>query len=141
MKNQKSFRVVVINPETKTVEEKLISNQFVLDTWYALIGNGCHLVTSATTLYDPINKVDNALLMDDEILLRFEDIRGAWKLANSQQVFFNTAVFAGCDEEGENCDSTMDADKLAADIVWLNREQALLEAEKIMVEPIKVISF
>lgn len=141
MKNQKSFRVVVINPETKTVEEKLISNQFVLDTWYALIGNDCRIVTSAMTIHDPMNKVDNSLLMDDEILLRFEDIRGAWKLANSPQVFFNTAVFAGSDEEGENCDSTMDADKLAANIVWLDMEQALDEAEKIMLEPIKIISF
>lgn len=141
MKNQKSCRVVVINPVTKTVNTAEIANQNVLESWYDLISNGCRIVTSAMTIHDPMNKVDNSLLMDDEILLRFDDIRGAWKLANSPQVFFNTAVFAGCDEEGENCDSTMDADRLAANIVWLDREQALVEAAKIMLEPIKIISF
>lgn len=141
MKKSNLSRVVVINPVTKTVNTAEISNQNTLKSWYDLISNGCRIVTSAMTIYDPMNKVDNSLLMDDEILLRFDDIQGAWKLANNPQVFFNTAVFAGCDEEGENCDSTMDAEKLAANIIWLDREQALVEAEKIMIEPIRVISF
>ena len=140
MTKPQSIRMVVINPETKTVSEVFIENNKTLQTWYSTIGNNCILVATAVTISDVVRNTDNSLLMDDEILLRFDDIKGAWKLPNGQ-VFFNTGIFVGCDEEGENCDTTISTDRLQEHITWLDREQALVEAERIMLEPITVISF
>jgi hypothetical protein len=141
MTNSKSNKVVVINPETKMVTTQQVPNDGALKSWYAIIGNGCNLVATAANVPDFRRGIDNTLFCDDEILLRFDDIKGAWRMGDDQSIFFNTCIFSGCDETGETCDTTMNAELIQKNIVWLSKEEALEEAEKIMLEPIKIITF
>lgn len=142
MTNKKTeFRVIVIDPETKRVSVQMISAENTLKEWYATIGNGCTLVTTALNSYDQKNAVDNTLLMDDEILLRFDDIKGAYRFGENGPVYFNAGIISGCDEFGETCDCSVSADNLFQQIIWLNKEEALKAAEQVMLEPIKIITY
>lgn len=138
--NNKTFKVVVINPQTKSVYEAQIPAENTLQHWYDTIGNGCTLVTNALSVYDEARDIDNALLMDDEILLRPDDIQGGFTFGKGSPVYTNTAIFSGADNMGETCDTTINAEMVAKQIVWLTREQAIEHAETAMSEPITIIS-
>lgn len=131
-------KVVVIDPANRSVYEKQISNENTLQEWYDTIGNGCNLVTSATSIQDE-GDVVNSLLMDDEILLRPDDIHGAFSFGG--RFYFNTAIFSGVDENGETCDTTIVAEDLLNRINWLDQQSAILLAQRYMEQPIKIISF
>lgn len=140
MTNPKTHKVVIINPETKSVYEAQIPAENTLKHWYDTIGNGCTLVCNALSIYDEARDIDNALLMDDEILLRFDDIQGGFTFGAGSPIYTNTAIFSGADNMGETCDTSINAEMVAKQIVWLTREQALEHAEQVMLEPITIIT-
>ena len=138
--NNKTNKVVVINPETQSVYETQIPAENTLQHWYDTIGNGCTIVTNALRVYDEPRDIDNGLLMDDEILLRFDDIKAAFSFGEGSPIYTNTAIFSGADNMGETCDTSINAERVAKQIVWFTREQALEHAEKVMLEPITIIT-
>lgn len=127
-------KAVVINPETKSIYEIQISKENTLAEWYETIGNNCTLVCQATSLEDEEKQIINSLLMDDEILLRPEDIKGA--ISYNGRFYFNTCIFTGVNEEGETCDTTIIAEELHNQIYWLEQQSALILAERIINKPI-----
>jgi hypothetical protein len=130
MNNNKTNKVVVINPETQSVYEAQIPAENTLQGWYKTIGNGCELVQVVLSVYDKDMRVDNALLMDEEILLRTSDIKGAFYFDG--RVFFNTAIFSGADEEGETCDCTIDASIVNKHVQFMSQADALQYAEEVL---------
>ena len=123
MNTQKDIRVVVINPETKTIEEQFISAKNVLQSYYDIIGNGCELVTSIFSFPSECGNYDNTMMCDDEILLRPHHIKAGFRIGN--YTFVNSALWVGCDSEGETASTTIDIDQLKEEVSWISQEKAL----------------
>jgi hypothetical protein len=136
MTNSQKNRVVVINPENQTVTELLLDKENSLQQWYTTIGNGCRLVQVAMNIYDENADIENSILMDEEINLRPEDIKGGFVFAD--MVITNTALFVGCDNEGDTVSTTVNVPKLAAHLTWLTQQQAIEHAERVMNTPIQI---
>jgi hypothetical protein len=83
--------------------------------------------------------VDNALLMDEEILLRPDDIKGGFVFEG--RVYYNTAIFSGADKDGETCDTSIDVDMVNKHVQFISREDAVAYGQEVMdnYEP-KIIS-
>jgi hypothetical protein len=137
--NNKTNRVVVINPETQSVYTAQIPAENSLQHWYATIGNGCELVQVVFSIFDLYRRVDNALLMDEEILLRPDHIKGGFVFEG--RVYYNTAIFSGADKDGETCDTSIDVDMVNKHVQFISREDAVAYGQEVMdnYEP-KIIS-
>lgn len=139
MTTKKQIRIVVINPETKTIEEQFIDSKNTLESYYRIIGNGCELVTSSLS-YDSEDGINNAMLCDDEILLRTYDIQAGFRVDN-RATFINTAIWVGCDENGETCSTDITIEELESLITWVGKEKALEYAEIVLGQSPMIISF
>jgi len=123
MKNQNEIRVVVINPETQTIQEQFISAENALQSYYDIIGNGCELVTSIFSFPSECGNFENSMMCDDEILLRPHHIKSGFRFGN--YTFVNAALWVGCDSEGNVASTTVDINQIKDMVSWINQEKAL----------------
>jgi hypothetical protein len=103
-------RVIKINVDTFQVEH--IDIEGGLQSIYDAIGNGC------TNIEAPYMLDNHAFYMDGEILIRPDDIKGAFEIDDKR--FVNSAIIVGTDNEGNDTDCTLPLFAVATSVEFLN---------------------
>jgi hypothetical protein len=130
MSNQKTIRVIVLNPEDKTIEERYLPKENLLPQLYDIIGNNCEIVQSYVGFAGEDDQLRNSLYGDEEILLRPDDIQGGVRILD-QVNFCNICVWVG--DDGENfIDSDLDLELVKETTSFLTKEEAIAHRNEIM---------
>lgn len=82
------------------------------------IGNGCELFTCLSF------KNGDTLYIDDESLLRPDNIKGGFKYKNWNYPIVSNAIILGSDSEGESIDAKSTTEDALKGLVWLSEESA-----------------
>jgi len=93
MAEQKEIRVIVIDHETSTVEERMIVPS--LDTYYDIIGCRCIDVVRRS-----VRGFEVDVICDDEALLRDEEPVPAMSTTTHSDIIFGKVIICDVDDEG-----------------------------------------
>jgi len=107
------MRVIKIDVEKKEIYEVDYSGNFY--DIYTLIGNGCSCFTCPI-----VYENEDGLMADDEILLRPNDIKGAFIYPDWHSPIANNAVIVGADEDGDPVDAKSSIEEIEKGIKWIS---------------------
>lgn len=108
------MKALKINVVTREIEEITIGD---FRTIAPAIGNGCDLFCCPYSFHNL-----DTMYLDDEILLRANDIMGGFSLRSWDAPLVNSAVVIGSTYDGESCDVKMTADELRKIVVFHTKE-------------------
>jgi hypothetical protein len=127
-------KAIKINVETKSVEYITLGDDY--QEIYPHIGNGCSCFSV------PYNfENDDALYVDDESLLRMDDIKGGFILEDWETPIVGNAIILGTDLEGESVDAKSTLEEIKSQLQFISQEHAIGWANHILGQPTRVISF
>lgn len=105
MAEQKKIRVIVIDNETSTVEERMIVPS--LDTYYDIIGCRCIDIVRRS-----VQGCEVDVICDDEALLREEEPIPAMSTLDHSDIIFGKVII--CDVDNEGAEIGLDEEKFRA---------------------------
>ena len=114
----KKIKAIKIDVQKEDVYEMEIGCDY--KELYPAIGNNC---TMFTCPFEYPN--GDGLFCDDEILLRQEDMVGAFKYPDWDVPIVNNAVILGVDDEGDSVDVKSTVEEIKKDLKFINIDQLL----------------
>lgn len=126
------MRAVVIDSQRRLVYETQIGVDF--REIYPLIGNGC------TTFCCPVTLPNgDTMFADDEALLQ-PQIEGGFMMEGWRYPLCGNAVLLNSNEDGESENALSNVEELAAQIFWINQDEAEQWAEIALSRPPVIIT-
>jgi hypothetical protein len=110
-------KAIKIDVELKKVYEIELGDDY--REIYNAIGNGCELFCVPISFEN-----GDSLFSDDEILLRENDVKGAFMMPDWSYPIYNNAIILGTDDEGNSVDYKSNIDEIAKN-VWFARSLTL----------------
>ena len=106
-------KALKIDVELKKVYEIELGDDY--KEIYEAIGNGCSLFCVPFSF-------DNrdSIFADDEILLRENDIKGAFMMPDWSYPIYNNAIILGTDEEGNSVDYKSTLEEITKNVFFVN---------------------
>jgi hypothetical protein len=127
-------KAIKINVETKSVEYVTLADDY--QAIYPQIGNGC------TTFAVPYTFENNdSMFVDDESLLRYDDIKGGFILEDWETPIVGNAIILGCDDEGDSVDVKSKIEEIREQLQFITEDHAKGWARHIMGSPRQIIVF
>ena len=128
------MKAIVINSQNKTIE--FLNLNKGLDSINAAIGNNCSCFCCPF-----IFENDDTIYADDEILLRPDDIHGGFTINGFISPIVGNAIILGTDSEGDSVDALTDIDDVRSKVIFFSKSIAIEYAERVMNQPIQIITF
>lgn len=104
------MRAILIDPFTRSISE--VDTAASLDDIYALLD----IDTLTVVMYDP----DNAIMLDDEGLLKDKEVQEYWWLQGSTQPFAGKGLIIG-NNYGDNRATSLDLNEVRDNVQWVNK--------------------
>jgi hypothetical protein len=127
-------KAIKINVETKSVEYITLGDDY--QEIYNHIGNGCSCFSVPYTFEN-----EDAMYVDDESLLRMNDIKGGFILEEWETPIVGNAIILGTDHEGESIDPKSTLEDIKSQLQFISQEHAKGWASHVMGQPRTIISF